>query len=73
MTSRSCGSRKTTIQVFSAAPYQGEPLLVPQGANDEGHESALLEPSEGQLGAQREEVTHLVQVERTLTGHRDES
>lgn len=47
--------------------YCGESVLVPQGADDKSHQPALLEPAHGQLWTQREEVTHLIQVEGTLT------
>lgn len=55
-----------------ASSHRGQPLSVPQGPDDESHQTALFEPAQGELRAQAEEVAHLVQVERTLTGHRDE-
>lgn len=56
----------------SALSYHGKPLLVPQWANDKSHQTSLLKPAKRQLRTQGEEVTHLVQVERTLTGNWDE-
>lgn len=53
--------------------YIRESVLIPEGADDEGHQPTLLEPAHGKLRTQREEVTHLVQVQRTLARHRDES
>lgn len=47
-------------------PYCCESVLVPERANDESHKPTLLEPAHGQLGTQCEEMTHLIQVERTL-------
>lgn len=48
-------------------PYCCESVLVPERANDESHKPALLKPAHGQLGTQCEEMTHLIQVEGTLT------
>lgn len=42
-------------------------LLVPEGADDESDQPALLEPSQRQLWAECEKMTHLVQMERTFT------
>lgn len=53
--------------------YIRESVLIPEGADDECHQPTLLEPAHGKLRTQREEVTHLVQVQRTLARHRDES
>jgi len=47
--------------------YLSESVLIPEGADDESHQAALLQPAHGQLRAQGEEVTHLIQVEGTLT------
>lgn len=49
--------------------YCGESVLVPERADDKSHQPTLLEPAHGQLRTQGEEVTHLIQVEGTLTGH----
>ena len=37
-----------------------EPVLVPAGADDEGDQLALLEPSQRQLGTLAQEAEHLV-------------
>lgn len=47
--------------------YCSESVLVPERADDESHQPALLKPAHGQFWAQCEEVTHLIQVEGTLT------
>lgn len=47
--------------------YICKSVLIPERADDERHQPPLLKPTHGQLGTQREEMTHLVQVERTLT------
>ena len=49
------------------ASYCRESVLVPEGADDESYQPALLEPAHGQLGTQREEVTDFIQVEGTVT------
>lgn len=58
--------------VLWVGTHCGETLLIPQWTDDEGDESAFHEPAQGQLGAEGEEVTHLVQVKWTLARHRDE-
>ena len=45
------------------SPHLREPLLVPQRANDEGQEAALLEPAHGELGTQGQEVLDLVEIQ----------
>lgn len=47
--------------------YCSESVLVPERTDDVGHQPALLKPAHGQLWTQCEEVTHLVQVQGTLT------
>lgn len=47
--------------------YCSESVLVPERADDKSHQAALLKPAHGQLWTQREEMTHLIQVEGTLT------
>lgn len=56
----------------SAVSHRCELVLVPQRADNESHQTTLLKPAQRQLWTEGEEVTHLVQVERTLAGHRDE-
>lgn len=53
--------------------YIRESVLIPKRAYDESHQPTLLEPAHGKLRTEREEVTHLVQVQWTLARHRDES
>lgn len=57
--------------VVRESPHIGETLLVPQRADDEGDEPAFHKPAKGQLGAEGEEVTHLIQVQWTLARHGD--
>ena len=56
----------------SPHPHLSKSLLVPQGADDEGHEAALHEPAQGQLGTQGQEVPDLIQIQGAVAGDRDE-
>lgn len=53
-----------------AGSYLAEPVLVPEGANDERHKPPFLKPAEGELRAQVQKVTDLIQVEGTVPGDR---
>lgn len=56
----------------SPHPHLSKSLLIPQGADDEGHEAALHEPAQGQLGTQGQEVPDLTQIQGAVAGDRDE-
>ena len=56
----------------SPHPHLSKSLLVPQGADDEGHEAALHEPAQGQLGTQGQEVPDLIQIQGAVARDRDE-
>lgn len=70
------GAVQGNPSLCSACPgsgsYLAEPVLVPQGADDEGHQAPFLEPAEGKLRAQRQEMADLIQVQRAVTGDGDE-
>lgn len=57
-------------EVGRTGSYLAEPLLVPAGADDECHESPFLKPAEGQLWAQVQEVSDLIQVQGTVPRNR---
>lgn len=59
-------------QSRSPHPHLSKSLLIPQGADDEGHEAALHEPAQGQLGTQGQEVPDLIQIQGAVAGDRDE-
>lgn len=71
-TGPSAGRRGAARAYPGPGSYLAEPVLVPQGADDEGHQAAFLEPAEGKLRAQRQEVADLIQVQRAVTGDGDE-
>jgi len=51
-----------------SSAYLAEPVLVPEGADDERHEPPFLKPAEGELRTQAQKVANLIQVERTVPG-----
>lgn len=51
-----------------AGSYLAEPVLVPEGADDERHKSPFLKPAEGELRAQVQKVADLVKVEGAVPG-----
>lgn len=63
-----CPSQCT--EVGRTGSYLAEPLLVPEGADDERHEPPFLKPAEGQLRAQVQEVADLIQVQGTVPRNR---
>lgn len=63
---------RVTLGLCALLSHRCELVLVPQRADNESHQTTLLKPAQRQLWTEGEEVTHLVQVERTLAGHRDE-
>lgn len=60
----------SVLRVGRSGSYLAEPLLVPEGADDECHEPPFLKPAEGQLRAQVQKVADLIQVQGTVPRNR---